>query len=294
MTRELAHRYARNILIHVDRYRDAGCYPEIAPLVAHRYGAKRILPKCNSYFANPRYIARCGAGLRLCAAIAPAKAIQPRFINDAKLHLTVIQWYWKSFRGPQEVPPEDKEIGRKDQDLTELPADVLTVLWSITHSFSPELRIKLIYDLVVEGDLVMVIGHWFFIPQTIDVQTAACKLIVEEIAKQYGEDRQFVAAYIMPTWRHVFKSLDAAKRSGVQTWREEGPKTWLLIGERLGVVPKDNEGVDLNDTAIQSEPTFVKCNSITCPLYGEYALERLEPGVSGLKCIKCHLGMSEN
>ncbi|KAG8946445.1 hypothetical protein FRC00_009567, partial [Tulasnella sp. 408] len=287
MTRDLAHRYARNILALVDRQRDVGCYPEIAPLVAHRYGAKRILPKCSSYFANPRYIARCGAGLRLCGAMAPAKAIQPRLINDAKLHLTIIRWYWKSFRGPQEVPPEDKEVGHKDQDLTELPADVLTVLWSITHFLSPELRKKLIYDSVVQGDLVMVIGHWFFIPQTIDPQIAACKLVVDEITKQYGEDRQFVAAHIEPTWRHVFKALDAAKRSGVQTWRGQGTKTWLLIGERLGLVPKDNDGVESSDSPIQSEPTFVKCNSITCPLYGEYASERLEPGISGLKCTQC-------
>ncbi|KAG8920732.1 hypothetical protein FRC00_009601, partial [Tulasnella sp. 408] len=248
MTRDLAHRYARNILALVDRQRDVGCYPEIAPLVAHRY------------------IARCGAGLRLCTAMAPAKALQPRLINGAKLHLTIIQWYWKSFRGPQEAPPEDKEVDYKDQDLTELPADVLTVLWSIIHSLSPELRKKLIYDSVVEGDLVMVIGHWFFIPQTIDPQIAACKLVVDEITKQYSEDRQFVAAHIEPTWRHVFKSLDAAKRSGVQTWRGEGAKTWLLIGERLGLVPKDNDGVDSSDTPIQSEPAFVKCNCITCPL----------------------------
>lgn len=136
MTKDMAHRNARNILAHVEKHRDGGCYPEIAPLVAHRYGAKRILPVCNSYLAYPGYTARCGAGLRLCAAMAPAKAIQPRFISDAKLHLTVIRWYWKSFRGSQQVPPEDGEAEYKKQGLTELPADVLNVLWS----YVPTLR----------------------------------------------------------------------------------------------------------------------------------------------------------
>ncbi|KAG9039676.1 hypothetical protein FS837_000938, partial [Tulasnella sp. UAMH 9824] len=209
MTKELAHKNARSILMRVNAGRSSGCYGEIAPLVVNKYGAKRIVSKCSLYFANPRYIARCYTGLGLCAAVAPARALHPNFINDGKIHLIIIQWFWKSFRGPQELPPEDKEVDHGNHDLTAQAADVLSVLWAITSCLSSDLRKKLIYDLVVEGDFIMAIGHWFFIPQTNESQLSACKAITEEIAELYGNDRQFVAVYIEPTWKQVFKSLTA-------------------------------------------------------------------------------------
>ncbi|KAG8928658.1 hypothetical protein FRC01_005602 [Tulasnella sp. 417] len=288
MTTHLAHKYAINILLQVNASQDSGLYTEVAPLVANRFGAKRIVSKCSSYFANPRYFVRCCAGLGLCQAVAPAKAIQPRFINDGKLHLTILRWYWKAFRGPQEVPPEDVGSTHDHHDLTELSAGIICGLWSITHSLSPDLRKKLIYDAVVEGDLVILIGHWFLIPKNLDIQTAGCKNLMEEIVRHYGEDRQFVKVHVEPAWRHIFKSLNSAKRCGVQTWRDEGAQAWLPFGERLGLTPKKNEGPDSNDhVMVQSEPSFVKCNSIVCPLYGEPAFENLEPGISGLRCTKC-------
>ncbi|KAG8928657.1 hypothetical protein FRC01_005601 [Tulasnella sp. 417] len=289
MTTQLAQRNARNILIEVNRSADTRCYPEVVPMVVNKFGAKRIISKCSSYFANPRYIDRCSEGLCLCGVVVAAKAIQPRFINDGKLHLTILRWYWKAFRGPQEVPPEDVGTTHDHHDLTEMVKDILCVLWTITRCLSPDLRKKLVYDAVVEGDLVMVIGHWFFVAQTIDAQR-----LTDEIAGQYGEDRRFVQVYIEPAWRHVFKSLNAAKRSGVQTWRGDGAKVWLYFGEQLGLVPKENEGVDSNDQVVQSEPSFIKCNSIVCPLYGEPAFEKLEPGISGLRCTKCQPKVPEN
>ncbi|KAG8912435.1 hypothetical protein FRC00_004508, partial [Tulasnella sp. 408] len=230
MTKELAHKNARSILMRVNAGRISGCYGEIAPLVVNKY------------------IARCYTGMGLCAAVAPARALHSKFINDGKVHLRILQWFWKSFRGPQEIPPEDKEVDHGNHDLTGQAADVLSVLWAK----------KLIYDLVVEGDFIMAIGHWFFIPQTNESQVAACKGITEEIAELYGNDRQFVAVYIEPTWKQVFKSLKAAKRSGLRTWRGNGAEIWLFFGERLGLAPPKDKGLDPDSHTIAEVPKFIR------------------------------------
>ncbi|KIO27712.1 hypothetical protein M407DRAFT_23027 [Tulasnella calospora MUT 4182] len=290
INKDVAHRHARNILAEVNAGPQSSCYERVAPAVVTKYGARRITSKCISHFANPRYISRCYLGLGLCGAMAAAKTLHSKFIYEARVHLIILQWFWKSFRGPQEVHPEDKEVDHANHDLTKQLADVISVLWAITCHLSSDLRRRLIYDLVVEGDLVMAIGHWFFLAQTTDAQTSACKGMTKEIAEHYGKDQQFVSVYIEPTWRHILKSLNSAERSGVQTWSEAARQIWLFFGDTLGLVARNHP----DESPARAVPDFVKCNSLVCPLYGEYAFEKLEPGVSGLKCTRCQLGMPEN
>ncbi|KAG8912447.1 hypothetical protein FRC00_004492, partial [Tulasnella sp. 408] len=143
-------------------------------------------------------------------------------------------------------------------------------------------------DLVIEGDMIMVLGHWYFAAPTNDMQDSACEGFLLELAEQYTRDERFVTVYIEPAWKHVFKTLNSAKRSGVPTWKgDTGIKIWRCFGESLGLVEESHPG-------LQAVPDFVKCESLTCPLYGEYAFEKQEPGVSRMKCTRCQLGVPEN
>ncbi|KAG9032163.1 hypothetical protein FS837_002793 [Tulasnella sp. UAMH 9824] len=334
--RSIAQRHARNILTALSSFGLNWCFEDIASSVANKYGVKRITSMCNSYFANTRYIGRCYTGLRLCGAMASAESLHPDFINEGKLHLTVLRWYWRTFRGPQENHPDDKEAGDTIHDLRLLPGDSLAMLWasvplslifyyltawltvllSITRRLSPDLLNKILRDLVIEGDLIMVIGHWYFAEPPFDMDgtqrivfyyvwrpnvthaadtfallDGAFEGFLLEIVKRYAEDQRFVTLYIAPAWKHVFKTFNSAMRSGVPTWEEDtGIKIWRCFGESLGLVEESQP----DESHVQVVPDFVKCESLICPLYGEYAFEKFEPGVSGMKCTRCQLGMPEN
>lgn len=132
----IAHRQARHILNALSCSQFSGCFQDIAPSVANKYGAKRITSICNSYFANPRYISRCYTGLGLCAAMASAKSLHPSFINEGKVHLTILRWFWKTFGEPQESHPDDKEYDDGKHDLKLLPGDSLSCLWTCVPTFN--------------------------------------------------------------------------------------------------------------------------------------------------------------
>ncbi|KAG9040439.1 hypothetical protein FS837_000615 [Tulasnella sp. UAMH 9824] len=287
--KDMAHRQVANILITFSAGQLSWCFEDIAPSIANKYGAKRITSTCNSYFANPRYITRGYTGLSLCAAIAAAKSLHPKLITEGKIHLTILQWFWKAFRGPEEVDPDDKMAGDVQLDLSLLPADLLSILWAIIHRVSSDLRTKLLNDLVLKGDLIMALGHWFLAAKT--KQTLACEGFTTELARQYAKDQRFVTLYIEPAWKHVFQTLNSAKRSGVPIWKEDvGIDIWRCFGENLGLVAHNHP----NESQVKAVPDFLRCESLICPLYGEYAFGKLEPGVLGLKCTRCQLGMSEN
>ncbi|KAG9040437.1 hypothetical protein FS837_000613 [Tulasnella sp. UAMH 9824] len=218
--------------------------------------------------------------------MASAESLHPDFINEGKLHLTVLRWYWKTFRGPQENHPDDKEAGHTIHDLRLLPGDSLSMLWAITRRLSPNLLNKILRDLVIEGDLIMVIGHWYFAEPPFDMDDAAFEGFLLELVKRCAGDQRFVTLYIPAAWKHVFKTLNSAMRSGVPTWEEDtGIKIWLCFGESLGLVEESQPA----ESHVQAVPDFVKCESLICPLYGEYAFEKFEPGVSGMKCTRCQV-----
>ncbi|KAG9040438.1 hypothetical protein FS837_000614 [Tulasnella sp. UAMH 9824] len=175
------------------------------------------------------------------------------FINDVKVHLTVLQWFWEAIRGPQEIIPEYDFIHEDNFDWSILPVDILPVLWMCAPAFqqshnclanrlrpllsiagrpSSNLRNKLLDDLVVEGDLIMALGRWFLADQVTQFQ---------KIAKQYVKDRRFVAMYIEPTRRHVLKSRNSVKRSGVQTSKgDKAAQIWLTFGGMFGLAAHPN------------------------------------------------------
>lgn len=134
--RDMAHRQATNILITLNTDQLSWCFEGIVPSIANKYGAKRITSTCNSYFANPRYVTRGYTGLSLCVFITAAKSLHSKFINEDKMHLTILQWFWKAFRGPQTVDPDDKMASDVQLDLSLLPADILSILWACVHTFN--------------------------------------------------------------------------------------------------------------------------------------------------------------
>ncbi|KAG9032164.1 hypothetical protein FS837_002794 [Tulasnella sp. UAMH 9824] len=196
--KSILHKHARNILTTLSTSPFRECIKDIAHSVANTYGAERITSKCMSYLANPGYMSRSFTGLCLLGAMAAAKSLHPKFINDGKVHLAIIQWFWEAIRGPQEIIPEDNVFPDNNYDWGMLPVDTLFSICVVAQHLSSEHKRKLLHDLVVEGDLILALGRWFFTDQVTDLQVGACKWFIEEITKQYENDRKSIAVYIQP------------------------------------------------------------------------------------------------
>lgn len=133
--KSIIHKHTRSILTTLNKRGFGGCVEDVAPSIANKYGAERIASKCVSYLANSRYIPLSYTGLSLIGAMGTVKSLHPMFINDGKVHLTVLRWFWEAIRGPQESISEYDFIYEKDYDWSILPVDILSILWVCVPAF---------------------------------------------------------------------------------------------------------------------------------------------------------------